>query len=137
MSNLTNDTIERRVSGINITPLVDIVLVLLIIFMVVTPMLHSGIPAQVPKRAPSVSPKTHLPSIVLQIDANDRMSINKQRVTMDDLGMKMAAIYATRPDKVLFVDAADNASYAFVVKALDVARGRGKVETIGFILSGS
>jgi biopolymer transport protein TolR len=124
-------------SDINITPLVDVVLVLLIIFMVITPILQTGFNTQVPQKAPPTAQPDQQQNIVLQIDANDQMSINKQPVTMQDLGEKMAAIYATRPDKILFVDAADNASYAFVVKALDVARGQGKVETIGFVLSGS
>ncbi len=121
-------------SDINITPLVDVLLVLLIIFMVITPILQKGFSTQVPQKAETTSsaPST---AIVLQIDANGNMAINKQPVTMADLGEKLGAIYATRADKILFVDAEDKATYDMVVKALDVARGPGRVETIGFVLN--
>jgi biopolymer transport protein TolR len=121
-------------SDINITPLVDVLLVLLIIFMVITPILQKGFATQVPQKAESVSnaPST---AIVLSIARDGSMSINRQPVSLQDLGEKLGAIYATRADKILFVDAEDKASYESVVKALDIARGPGKVETIGFVLN--
>lgn len=121
-------------ADINITPLVDVLLVLLIIFMVITPILQKGFSTQVPQKAESVSnaPST---AIVLQIERGGGMAINRQPVSMQDLGEKLGAIYATRADKILFVDADDKAAYETVVKALDIARGPGKVETIGFVLN--
>jgi biopolymer transport protein ExbD len=121
-------------SDINITPLVDILLVLLIIFMVITPILQKGFSTQVPQKAETTSnaPST---AIVLQISKDGSMAINRQPVTMQDLGEKLGAIYATRADKILFVDVDDKSAYEPVVKALDIARGPGKVETIGFVLN--
>jgi len=126
---------KGAMADINITPLVDIVLVLLIIFMVITPILQKGFNTQVPPKAPPTTDPSKTNAIVLSIDASGNMAINKQPVTMQDLGEKLGAIYATRADKVLFVDADDKATYENVVKALDICRGPGHVETIGFVLN--
>ncbi|MEW6758560.1 MAG: ExbD/TolR family protein [Acidobacteriota bacterium] len=122
-------------SDINVTPLVDILLVLIIIFMVITPILQKGFTTQVPPKAPPSTNPSQSNAIVLQIDAGSGMSINRQPVTLQDLGERLGAIFATRADKVLFVDVDDKAPYESVVKALDIARGPGKVETIGFVLN--
>jgi biopolymer transport protein ExbD len=122
-------------SDINITPLVDILLVLLIIFMVITPIMQTGFESQVPPKAPPSSNPANSNAIVLQISADGSMAINKGPVSMQDLGEKLGAIYATRADKVLFVDADNKVPYETVIKALDIARGQGKVETIGFVLN--
>ena len=126
---------KGAMADINITPLVDVVMVLLIIFMVITPILQKGFNTQVPPKAPPTTDPSKTNAIVLSIDASGNMSINKQTVTMQDLGEKLGAIYATRADKVLFVDADDKATYESVVKALDICRGPGHVETIGFVLN--
>ncbi len=122
-------------SEINVTPLVDILLVLIIIFMVITPILQKGFTTQVPPKAPPSTNPGQSNAIVLQIDAGSGMSINRQPVSLQDLGERLGAIFATRADKVLFVDVDDKAPYESVVKALDIARGPGKVETIGFVLN--
>ncbi len=120
----------------NITPLVDVLLVLLIIFMIITPIIQKGFYTQVPPKAPpTTTPTAQTNVIVLQMSANGAMAINKQPVTMQALGDRLGAIYATRADKVLFVDADDNVIYGRVVKALDIAHGPGKVKTIGFVVN--
>ncbi len=126
---------SRPKSDINITPLVDVLLVLIIIFMVITPILQKGFDAQVPQKAEPSKGGPPPNIIVLQIDPNGGMAINKTPVTMQDLGERLGAIYATRPDKILFVDADDKTTYETVVKALDIARSQGRVETIGFVLN--
>ncbi len=122
-------------SDINITPLVDILLVLLIIFMVITPILQKGFNTQVPQKAPPTTNPSQSNAIVLQIDAGGNMTINKQPVTLQDMGEKLGAIYATRADKIIFVDPDEKTNYDLIVKALDICRGPGKVETIGFVLN--
>ena len=127
---------SRPKSDINITPLVDVLLVLIIIFMVITPILQKGFDTQVPQKAdPSAKQPINSNVIVLQIDAGGGLAINKSAVGMADLGERLSAIYSTRPDKILFVDADDKVSYDTVVKAIDIARSQGKVETIGFVLN--
>jgi biopolymer transport protein ExbD len=121
-------------ADINITPLVDVVLVLLIIFMVITPILQKGFDTSVPQKATN-NPNPATNTIVLQMDAAGNMTVNKQQVTMQDLGEKLGAIYSTRPDKILFVDADDKVTYELLVKVLDIAKGPGHVETIGFVLN--
>lgn len=126
---------QGSMSEINVTPLVDILLVLIIIFMVITPILQKGFNTQVPPKAPPTTDPSKTNAIVLVIDASGNLSINRAPVSLADLGEKLGAIYATRADKVLFVDADDKTPYENVVKALDIARGPGHVETIGFVLN--
>lgn len=122
-------------SDINITPLVDVLLVLIIIFMVITPIIQKGFDAQVPEKT-EAKPGAAPPNvIVLQVTEGGDLFINKGGVSEADLGDRLAAIYATRPDKILFVDAEDGAEYQKVVKCLDVAKSMGGVETIGFVLN--
>lgn len=122
-------------SDINITPLVDVLLVLIIIFMVITPIIQKGFDAQVPEKA-EAKPGAPSPNvIVLQVTEGGDLFINRSGVSLADLGDRLGAIYATRPDKILFVDAEDKADYETVVKCLDIARSQGNVETIGFVLN--
>ena len=126
---------KGAMSEINITPLVDVVLVLLIIFMVITPILQKGFDTSVPQKAPPTGQPPPTNTIILQVGPEGSMTINKQPVEMMELGDKLGAIYSTRPDKILFVDADDKLTYEMLVKILDICKGPGKVETIGFVLN--
>jgi biopolymer transport protein ExbD len=124
--------IARGKSEINITPLVDIVLVLLIIFMVITPIVQRGFDGQLPSgKAPKGPP---IPSIVLQIAADGTLRINKEVVPETDLGDKLHAIFSTRPEEVLFVAVEDSVRYQDMIRVLDICRMPGRANGIAFIL---
>lgn len=119
---LTND--------INVTPMIDVLLVLLIIFMVIVPMSRKAIDLQLPDPNPAPSTAQVNPDqIVLEV-CTDSYLINKQPVEKAGLAKKLKEIYDPRPDKIIFVKGCDAVKYQEVIFAMDAARGAG-VKVIG------
>jgi biopolymer transport protein TolR len=109
---------------INITPLIDVVLVLLIIFMVLVPSTLKRLTATLPRRDPSTS-QGDSDQIVLKIGPQGQLSLNDQPVEPAALRQRIAQRLASDPHKVVFFDIDDDARYGAVVRFLDLARGAG------------
>jgi len=122
---------EGLSSDINVTPLIDVLLVLLIIFMITQPLSRKAFDVQVPPEQQTKSKQTPSSQIVLELTADGGYTINRQPYSLDQLDAAFHQIYDTRPVKLLFVKAAPNRKYGDVMQAMDVAHGAG-VQVIGF-----
>ena len=109
----------------NVTPFLDVLLVLLIIFMYLSLQQQKIITAQLPD--PTPRPGVSEPMIVLEVRPNASYAINTQPVSATELGSRLRAIYAGRPTKTIIVRAAPGVRYQEVVTAVDVAKGAGVV----------
>jgi len=131
MHSLTNGRARAALENeINVTPMIDVLLVLLIIFMAAIPSLRKAIDVQLPEPIRDATPSGS-PSIVLELRRDGSASINRSVVAPGDLAARLRAVYEGRPDKVLFVKADPGLRYAAVIDAMDVARGAG-VKVIGW-----
>jgi biopolymer transport protein TolR len=117
----------------NVTPLVDVVLVLLIIFMVVTPLLSKQFWLQLPKQEESkaATPEENK-SVVLTVEKTGTLKINGTEIPKPELKDKVSRYMAARPDKVVYFDAADDAPYSMTVEAMDIAR-QGGAKTVAIL----
>ena len=118
-------------SDINVTPMIDVLLVLLIIFMITQPLSRMALDVQVPPPEETQVTKQPPSQIVLELADDGSYTINGQPVPKDQLDTQIHAIYDQRPAKLLFIKAGTNRLYQDVVDAMDVARGAG-VQIIGF-----
>jgi biopolymer transport protein TolR len=116
----------------NVTPMIDVLLVLLIIFMLVVPMARKAIDVQLPDPTPQPVQVTKSDQIVLEVCKNNSYSINKQPIdpTPQALAAKIKEIYEPRPEKIIFVKGCPEAKYQDIITAMDIARGGG-VKVIG------
>jgi biopolymer transport protein ExbD len=111
---------------INITPLVDIVLVLLIIFMVITPLLTKTLPVLVPEKSETDEPTPEMQrQIVVHLNQNNTLTVNKQPVRIEDLEEKLVLGLKILPEKVIFFEADDAAAYGNAVLVMDIIKGSG------------
>ena len=117
---------------INVTPLVDVVLVLLIIFMVVTPLLTKQFWVHTPKQekeevTPEQANQDPTPPLVLHVDADRAVTVNGTPVDVAELVERLRRMFAAREDHILFFDADDQAEYGYAVEVMDRAREGGAV----------
>src|ERR1700675_4023985 len=119
----------------NIVPLIDVLLVLIIIFMVITPTTPKGLDALVPQPSPPNAPQNQdvlAKTIVVQVTAGGKVMINQDETTWDALGPRLDEIFKQRAEKVAFVKGDDSVEFAQVARAIDIMRGNG-IDKVGLI----
>ncbi len=122
---------DKALSEINVTPLVDVMLVLLIIFMVTAPMLSMGIDVNLP-RVKSKSVDVNEEKLVLTVNEAREIYLNKTRIPLAELNSKLEAIFSNRIDREVFLRADKNVPYGFVVEVMSEVRRAG-VDKLGMI----
>jgi len=116
---------------INVTPMIDVLLVLLIIFMMIIPMSRKAIDATLPDPNPQVQTANNAnDQIVLSVLADGKYKVNQDEVDRDNLFAKLRSVYDPRPEKIIFIKGDSTVTYGDVVYAMDQARGAG-VKVIG------
>jgi len=121
-------------ADINMTPMIDVLLVLIIIFMVITPLTPKGLEALVPQPPPP-NQKPNLSdqrTVVIVVDENHNYSINNEPSTEEKLGDRLTEIFKTRAERVVFVKGAPALDFMWVAKAIDIAHGAG-IDKVGLM----
>ena len=121
----------RPMSEINVTPLVDVMLVLLVIFMVTAPMIQQGVEVSVPRVRASALPGKE-EQFVVSITRNDEVYLNDTKLGLDQLTEKLQAIAVARPDREVFVRADEQVSYGAVIKTMAAIKAAG-IENVGMV----
>jgi biopolymer transport protein TolR len=125
---------KGAVANINMTPMIDVLLVLIIIFMVITPLTPKGLEALVPQPAPPNQPQNDadLRTVVVTVNKDRSMLINNEATDMAKLGPRLEEIFKTRAERVIFVKGDPDLEFQDVAKVIDAAKGVG-IDKVGLM----
>src|SRR5437899_2522903 len=122
------------IAEMNVVPLIDILLVLLIIFMVITPLTPKGLDTLVPQPNPNQKQDVELENktVVVQVLNNDKLKVNNEDSTWDNLGPRIEQIFKDRAEKIAFVKGDGDVLFGEVARAIDIMRASG-IDKVGLI----
>ena len=128
---MSTGEVKGTIADMNVVPLIDILLVLLIIFMVISPVVPQGLQAVIPQENKTSSPPPE-GTVVVQVLRDGQLKINDESTDFKELGPRTEAIFKNRLDKVAFVKGDDNVLFQDIARTIDILRGSG-IDKVGLI----
>ncbi len=128
----TGNNDKMLLSEINVTPFVDVMLVLLVIFMVTAPLIQSGVEVDIPETQAKNIIETRETDIILTVNSKEQIFINKNKINIRSLKAKLEEIYKGKRKKEIYLRADKKIPYGFIVKVMAIAKNAG-IESMGMI----